>query len=224
MGKTWLEKPSLICERSQIPRAAKLTFFLECMHELNPHWLKVQKQNKRNRVEVLDMGVCNGEATLSAVPSHPHQDSKLLIPLRHKVILFDVFQNAWDGQSLDFFFLTNFQPSVQDFLYPSAPSYPFPENMKNWGKMSPYCPLLSWPMFTCRIYLLLWICSWWSWNWKPYWWPPPPEGESCLGKNPPLTEDSRFSLCLVAVIRFTNEWLHQRDYKSFQLSWLHLIY
>lgn len=85
-------------------QSCEANFSLECMHELNPRWLKVRKQNKRNRVEVLDMGVCNGEATLSAVPSHPHQDSKLLIPLRHKVILSDMFQNAWDGQSLDFFF------------------------------------------------------------------------------------------------------------------------
>lgn len=35
-------------------------------------------------------------------PPRQHQDNKLLILLRHKAILSDVFQDAWDGQSLGF--------------------------------------------------------------------------------------------------------------------------
>lgn len=38
-------------------------------------------------------------ATLSVVSPHWYQGNKLLILLKHKTILSDVFQPDWDGQS-----------------------------------------------------------------------------------------------------------------------------
>lgn len=109
-------------------------------------WTKsslIKGAEKKNQVEVLDMGICNGEATLSVVSPHQHQDNKLLILLRHKAILSDVFQNVWNGQSLDFFFKLIFSHQLWTFFTLSVPSYPFPENRKNWGEMSPLYVVLT---------------------------------------------------------------------------------
>lgn len=141
MGKTWLEKPSLIRERSQISQSCEANFSLECMHELNPHWLKVQKTKQKKSSRSFGHGGMQWGSCSFCSPFSPSPRQQTSHPPQTQDHSFWRVPECLRWSITRFFFLTYFQSSVRDFLYPSVPSYPFPENMKNWGKMSPYCPL-----------------------------------------------------------------------------------
>lgn len=128
---TWAITDSQSCEAN---------FSLECMHELNPHWLKVQKKKSSRSFG-------HGNMQWGSYPfcglssSAPRQQTSH--PSQTQGHSFWCVPECLERSITRFFFKLIFSHQLWTFFTLSVPSYPFPENRKNWGEMSPLYVVLT---------------------------------------------------------------------------------